>query len=254
MVRRPCTGVRRRAHFSDYYTCAFVRIRGGPLTDKHAPTFVPGRHYRDNVPRGKCVSTSSFLGECGGQECKKNAVFTGVPKAFRNGKRPRALFRNDFEMGARRSHGSQVHAENMKGERKALEENKKEQKRDDEDAEEQELEKKKMRVEEKKRKAKKRKAKKRKANKRKAKKRKANKRKANKRKANKRKAKKWTAKKWQAKSRRHTYKAGGFTCGGGHVPPRPAGAWGPRNSNMWWRKRAMWWTHYNYCLYCAKDC
>jgi len=67
---------RRRAFFSDYYTCSFIRIRGGPVKQRYQPTFNAGRsrHRYVNRKGGVCASTSRYVGECGGMECLKNPV------------------------------------------------------------------------------------------------------------------------------------------------------------------------------------
>lgn len=81
---------RKKAHFSDYYTCSFVRIRGGVKKKYWKPRFVPGTSHR-NVPKGKCASTSLFLHECKGQECKNNPVYISRPGVFRGKRQPPAL-------------------------------------------------------------------------------------------------------------------------------------------------------------------
>eukprot|EP00171_Calliarthron_tuberculosum_P004253 IDg4253t1 len=62
----------------DYYTCAYVRIRGGPLAGKHVPTFVRGSNPSKIKP-GTCESTSARVGECAGFPCHGKPVRHDVP-------------------------------------------------------------------------------------------------------------------------------------------------------------------------------
>eukprot|EP00171_Calliarthron_tuberculosum_P007335 IDg7335t1 len=79
---------RKRALFSDYHTCAFVRIRGGQLQNRHVPKFVRGSNHR-KVKAGTCASTSSFADECGGKPCTRNSVKEDIPGVFKMvGRRP----------------------------------------------------------------------------------------------------------------------------------------------------------------------
>ena len=82
---------RRRSQFSDYHTCAFVQIKGGPQIDAYRPTFTAGLHHRSDVARGKCATTSHFVGECGGLPCKHSPVVQTVPAHFRNDSKPNVL-------------------------------------------------------------------------------------------------------------------------------------------------------------------
>ncbi len=89
---------RRRAFFADYKVCSFVRIEGGPFKRKYRPTFVAGisRHRYIRRKGSVCASTSQYVHECGGLECKQNRVQYSVPGVFRWGKHPRTLLRSDF--------------------------------------------------------------------------------------------------------------------------------------------------------------
>jgi len=89
---------RRRAFFSDYYTCSFIRIRGGPVKQRYQPTFNAGRsrHRYVNRKGGVCASTSRYVGECGGMECLKNPVRYTKPGPFRGGGKPPPINRSLF--------------------------------------------------------------------------------------------------------------------------------------------------------------
>lgn len=84
-----------KANFANYFTCAFVRIEGGPLKIEHYPSFNSGRSNADNVP-GKCLTSSTFIGECGGVKCKRNEVQYSLPREFLAGKFPLPLSLNNL--------------------------------------------------------------------------------------------------------------------------------------------------------------
>lgn len=90
---------RKKALFSDYYTCSYVRIRGGQLANSHAPGFQRGFNHR-NVAPGTCRSTSARQGECGGQECKNNKPVEDVPGVFRGGRKPPNVWLGDLNKNA----------------------------------------------------------------------------------------------------------------------------------------------------------
>eukprot|EP00171_Calliarthron_tuberculosum_P009348 IDg9348t1 len=68
---------RKRAFFSDYYSCAYVHIKGGRLIPRYKPTFWAGKQYRSGL-NGKCASTSAYLGQCKGEPCHANQALSGV--------------------------------------------------------------------------------------------------------------------------------------------------------------------------------
>eukprot|EP00171_Calliarthron_tuberculosum_P009168 IDg9168t1 len=90
---------RNRALFSDYYTCAYVRIRGGPLMRTHRPRFVPGKNHRKVRP-GTCASTSAFARQCGGEPCDGHKVREDVAGVFRNGRKPPPVLLRDLDKNA----------------------------------------------------------------------------------------------------------------------------------------------------------
>lgn len=90
---------RQKALFSDYYTCAYVRIEGGALEKSHTPDFIVGTNHREVAP-GTCRSTSAFAGECGGEPCDSNKPVEDVPGVFRNGNTPPDVLLEDLDSNA----------------------------------------------------------------------------------------------------------------------------------------------------------
>lgn len=121
---------RNKAHFSDYHSCAFVRIKGGELVSKHTPTFVRGTNHR-KVKAGTCASTSSFIGECGGGPCDKNKVTEDVPGVFRNGKPQDVLLSNLDKNAMATVPDSALPVAPISDEKKMMEESKKEEMMDE---------------------------------------------------------------------------------------------------------------------------
>lgn len=79
--------------FGDYWTCAFVRISGGPLTATYRPVFLANlrRFWGD-----RCWSSADRPGPCAIEPCKPRARFM-KPKAFSRGAPPvltQAMFRH----------------------------------------------------------------------------------------------------------------------------------------------------------------
>lgn len=89
--------LRKRGLFSDYLSCAYVRIKGGPFVDRYIPNFVPGKNHRAEVEPGKCVSTSMFIGECGGGPCENKPVRSMIAGVFQNGNTPAPVYLKDVE-------------------------------------------------------------------------------------------------------------------------------------------------------------
>ena len=82
------------ARYSDYHAASHVRIRGGQITRSHKPEFKPMKSpykYGPTVPKGKCISTSLWVGECGGEECSKRKAIMTVPGTFRDGHKPETI-------------------------------------------------------------------------------------------------------------------------------------------------------------------
>jgi len=66
-----------------YWSCADVRIQGGPLQKSYQPQFV-------NHHNGSCKNNANALGQCTREPCKRRVQW-GPPKEFEHGRRPRAL-------------------------------------------------------------------------------------------------------------------------------------------------------------------
>lgn len=86
---------RKQAKYSDYFSASHVTIRGGkPVEDWYKPKFEPmespfsNAHGDKRVPKGKCASTSSWVGECGGTPCHHNKPMMTIPGVFRDGFQP----------------------------------------------------------------------------------------------------------------------------------------------------------------------
>jgi len=65
-----------------YWSCADVRIAGGPLQDNFNPVFVHDR----------CMSNTNALYQCSTQPCMQEEQW-GKPREFEDGRRPGALNR-----------------------------------------------------------------------------------------------------------------------------------------------------------------
>lgn len=83
----------RSGFFGDYWSCSFVRIRGGPLRSRYNPLFI--NDMKDVWPNG-CYAASNRLGDCAIEPCRNvNGRFLR-PSEFVMG-RPRPLRRTQFE-------------------------------------------------------------------------------------------------------------------------------------------------------------
>lgn len=91
---------RSKAMFSDYTSCAYVRIRDGPLEMSHKPIFQAGANKPKGVPAGTCESTSSFVLQCGGGPCNGKKPFTGKPGEFKNGGSPPNVLLSQYDRNA----------------------------------------------------------------------------------------------------------------------------------------------------------
>lgn len=72
--------------YADYWSCAFVKISGGPEKESYTPQFRPAPKPRRGVPQGKCETGSVRPMECGGDACETGPVKYTVPEEFQNGK------------------------------------------------------------------------------------------------------------------------------------------------------------------------
>lgn len=202
---------RNRGFFSDYWTCAFVRIEGGALKEAHTPTFNAGKNHRANVPKGKCAATSNWVGQCGGYPCKRNPVWASEPGAFEAGKTPANVYQADIShaLGKRpvaysRPKGKKVRKVKKKAQSAAVILSKRKhdwrtRQRRKEDA----------------------------------------------RKREHQKYWKEVQRRRSVQLERNQEKNGKRKAP--PKPPKPTGAWGPRGSMLWWEKRNQFWKWRNYC-------
>lgn len=74
---------RDRGHFPDFYSCSFVRVRGGvnrKCWPRFKKFFEPGTGRK--VRWGKCHTSSTKVGECDRVGCKSKRSFYAVPDGF----------------------------------------------------------------------------------------------------------------------------------------------------------------------------
>ncbi|CAN8066953.1 unnamed protein product, partial [Agarophyton chilense] len=79
-------------YFGDYYSCSFVRIRGGVRSTSYRPRFI--NDMRKFSSAG-CMSTTDRPGPCAREPCYKRAFFRR-PASFARGRSPRALTPANF--------------------------------------------------------------------------------------------------------------------------------------------------------------
>lgn len=82
-----------RYGFGDYYSCANVIIRGGPMTSKYTPKFIPGE---GTGGKKTCSSATKRLGECAREPCRKHYERDVIPLEFSNGRRPKPILASWF--------------------------------------------------------------------------------------------------------------------------------------------------------------
>lgn len=86
-VLRKYTG--NMGHWSDYYSCSHITVKGGVLTGKYSPRFNPGdgAEYQDG-----CMSATDRVGPCRvGEDCRDTKMEKMVPKEFKDGNVPEDL-------------------------------------------------------------------------------------------------------------------------------------------------------------------
>ena len=80
-------------YFSDYWSCAYVRIQGGaPLKSHHVPIF---DNDMTQFSAEGCMSANDFPGVCSYEPCRVKGKYQ-KPRPFANGRTPRALTPRDF--------------------------------------------------------------------------------------------------------------------------------------------------------------
>lgn len=73
---------KKHGQFPDFYSCAFVRIKGGKRVGGwHQPKWNAG--YGDKVVKGRCLTSSTSVGLCGNRGCKSRKSFLGVSSLFK---------------------------------------------------------------------------------------------------------------------------------------------------------------------------
>ncbi len=76
----------RYSYFTDYFSCAFVRIKGGkPLEEKVRPVFMNDMPQFSNIG---CRSANDRPLMCKTEPCEQDWVKYQKPAAFKNGKLP----------------------------------------------------------------------------------------------------------------------------------------------------------------------
>lgn len=89
---------RKRGFFPDYHSCSFVRIEGGEPWGEWRPKFKAGisHHPAEKVTPGMCVSSSAWIGECGGTGCRQRSPYRGMPGPFQGKRRPKMMNYKDL--------------------------------------------------------------------------------------------------------------------------------------------------------------
>lgn len=84
------------ARWPDYHSCAFVRVKGGPITDTvgYQPFFKASAYDE----RKNCRSAVDSPGICRGTWCRDHRVRATelVPRPFQNGKKPKKIYYSDY--------------------------------------------------------------------------------------------------------------------------------------------------------------
>eukprot|EP00178_Gracilaria_changii_P027930 TRINITY_DN9328_c0_g1_i1.p2 TRINITY_DN9328_c0_g1~~TRINITY_DN9328_c0_g1_i1.p2 ORF type:complete len:378 (+),score=73.94 TRINITY_DN9328_c0_g1_i1:957-2090(+) len=84
-----------QAYFGDYYSCAFVRVRGGPRTRSYRARFV---NDMSQFSRVGCMASADRPGPCAREPCYQRALFR-APAPFGDGRVPPALTAANFGGG-----------------------------------------------------------------------------------------------------------------------------------------------------------
>lgn len=74
--------------FSDYESCSFVEIKGGPFASSYQPFFDAGENKLfPKTPDGKCLTSATRPIECK-TGCDNVRAFYDIPEPFRSGREP----------------------------------------------------------------------------------------------------------------------------------------------------------------------
>lgn len=88
---------RKNAMFSNFVSSSHVQIKGGNGLGKwYQPKFVPvpssyDGEQGDRVPKGTCLTTSRWVGECNGRPCYGRKAVATVPGNFKKGVKPETI-------------------------------------------------------------------------------------------------------------------------------------------------------------------
>lgn len=89
---------REKGQFPDFWSCSFVKIRGGaPLGGWHRAKFVPG--WGRGIVGGKCQTSASGVGDCARYGCPQRRSFYGIPRPFNTGKVPPGISAGTVKAG-----------------------------------------------------------------------------------------------------------------------------------------------------------
>lgn len=78
---------RKRGLFSDYTSCAFVRIKGGGMVQKSCQPFYEAGKLGKFAHNGMCLTVANTPGQCL-HGCPEKPVFYDTPKSFKDGNKP----------------------------------------------------------------------------------------------------------------------------------------------------------------------
>lgn len=79
---------RDHGQFSDYESCSFIKIEGGPLESSYQAFFEAGENKLfPETPAGKCLTSATRPIECK-TGCDDVAAFHDIPEPFRSGRKP----------------------------------------------------------------------------------------------------------------------------------------------------------------------
>lgn len=77
--------------FSDYESCSFIEIKGGPFESSYQPFFEAGENKLfPKTPAGQCLTSATRPIECK-TGCDNVRVFNAIPEPFRSGRNPAPL-------------------------------------------------------------------------------------------------------------------------------------------------------------------
>lgn len=87
--------VNRESYFGDYWSCSFIKIRGGaPLQETYQPVFIPGKKNKGagGVGTSSCRSAVNNVGICVTEPCLGHTPSFVVPSSFENSHAPPPIY------------------------------------------------------------------------------------------------------------------------------------------------------------------